>query len=512
MGLGAALAWALLALAAPARSGTLKILAYDASGKVLDVPGLLAVMGRANRGEEPAPVPIMASPTDGSPGGERPKLSREGSIVLLSWSAPGRVALSLPWPVGGDGYSTVWADHGGRGFGDGDLVYLNEEIALTQYRLFKEALERHTTQGAPAYRPSAAARRLFEGARDALARADEAKDGPQRARAFDAALSAVARASEKMLAEHGEQAARDKRLKKTLRYGLTLDDGLLDRVGDHRWIVKKVRASGADWVRLVFRADPDDFTYSNAASFNEYDSIVSELRASGIRVMGCVLDTNQWPSFLTPQLYSQRARNLALHYAEQIRSWEVGLEINGDWLGGSQKPLPEGAAARITGAAAAQIKAIDPSLETVATLYWWDGTAPDYAHSLFGWLDLFGRETLSRVDIVGLSLEPEDNPVGLAFDTIFARTRQFLPDRKLMLSNFGYAEDGRLEGYWWAEPGAAEAGRDALLSLYPAAACSEPGSLGGGFWWQTLDQMLPENRRVTDAYRAYERALRELGR
>jgi hypothetical protein len=40
-----------------------------------------------------------------------------------------------------------------------------------------------------------------------------------------------------------------------------------------------------------------------------------------------------------------------------------------------------------------------------------------------------------------------------------------------------------------------------------------PRSVGGGFWWQTLDQMLPPGkRRAKDLFNIYRRTLEKLGR
>ena len=248
-------------------------------------------------------------------------------------------------------------------------------------------------------------------------------------------------------------------------------------------------------------------------SFEPYDTLISELTLRNIKVMACPLDTAQWPRTLTPEAYAARVTNLLRRYGDRIRSWEVGPEINGDWLGGSRAPLGAARVFEIFTAGARAVKAVDPALETVATLYWWDGTAPDAEHSLYGWLERYIPQGFGKdLDVVSLSLQPEDNPVGMAFDGIFRAVHEMLPGKKLMLGSFGYVEREKLAGYWWLDPKDIDGARKDLVLLYNAAACAEPSSMCGGFWWQTLDQMLTPSRRTTDLFLVYRRGLYQLGK
>jgi hypothetical protein len=216
---------------------------------------------------------------------------------------------------------------------------------------------------------------------------------------------------------------------------------------------------------------------------------------------------------MTPQTYAERTKNLVLHYKDQIRSWEVGNELNGDWLGGVSAPLTTDQVYRVYSAGAAKVKELDPSLETVATLYRWDGTAPDAEHSLFGWLKHYSRQGFGRnLDVLSLSLQPDDNPVGMALEPIFELVQTELPDKSLMLGSLGYVEKDKLQGYWWLRPDDVEAAREDLLIFSTTASCAMPRSLGGGFWWQTLEQMIPDKSRATGLYRAYAKTLSQLGR
>jgi hypothetical protein len=494
---------------------SLKLIAYDRAGKPLDLEGLLSFIGRADRAADADQKlsGIFVLPPDDPAAALRPVLEQKGELIVLTWEKLAQAALSLPWPVAEDGFSTVWADKGGAGYSDGDALFLNEELAITQYRLFKESLRKRTTDWSPLYKPGAKARKTAAQAQELMAKAHAEKGGSARARAFDAALTAVSAAWQKMLFEHGLQTALSAKRKAGLRFGLTIDESIFKRLDHYESLISAIKRSGANWVRLVFRSNPEDFTYASMRSFTEYDSLVAELRDQDLRIMGTVLDTGQWPRTMTPQIYAERTKNLVLHYKNQIRSWEVGSEINGDWLGGVSAPLSLDQTYRIYSAGAAKVKEIDESLETVATLYWWDGTAPDAAHSLFGWLKRYSREGFGRsVDVLSISLQPDDNPVGMALETIFERTAAEVPAKSLMLGNLGYAQRDKLQGYWWLRPDDIGAAREDLLVFSTTASCAMPSSLCGGFWWQTLEQMLPSKKRTTGLYRSYMKTLEQLGR
>lgn len=494
-------------------AGALKLIVYDAKGHPLDLKGFLNFAGRADRKDAaPENAAVVVTSPEGL-GYQKARLEQKGPLITLGWEKLGRVRVGLSWPVADDGFSTVWIDHDGEGFSDGDAVYLNEEIARTQYRLFKEAWLRHTKDMDPQYTPGEKALKFSTKAKDDMAKAEAQKDGPKRAAAFDKAIYDVALSWETMLFEHGLQMAHTEKLGRSERFGLTLDASILDRLDSYPWIAEAIAKAGANWVRLVFKPNPADFQYEKSSSFAEYDAIVKELRSHGLRIMGTVLDTNQWPSKLTPAAYAERTRRLVVHYSDQIKSWEVGPEINGDWLGGSKEPMSLDQAFKVFQAGALAVKMVEPSLETVATLYWWDQTAPDENHSLFGWLTRYVPQGFGRnIDVVGLSLWPEDNPVGTAFEPIFERVRQVLPDKRIMLSSYGYVEKDNVNGYWWLHPSDVDGGRKDLVILYTGASCGMTRSVCGGFWWQTLDQMLVGRKKATDLFKRYKQTLQELGR
>ncbi len=502
------------ALASPARAATVKLFAFDEKGRPLDLQGLAARLSRADeKSPDPDKLPFWAVPADDSAPPARVKVAQVGKLLTATWPG-GPARLELVWPVKDDGYSSLSADNDGHGFNDGSAVFLDEEIALTQYRLFKESWRRRTTDSQPLYEPGRKAKALAEDAKKAMADAAGQKDAAARAAAFETALRATALAWEKELFEHGLQLATDERHAKKTRFGLTLDDSLVKRLEDVDWVAEAAARSGSDWVRLVIRPNAGDFVYASLRSFNEYDAIVDALRKKKLKVMVCVLDTAQWPKTMTPEIFSERVKNIVLHFKGQAAAWEIGSELNGDWLGGASDPLTLEQVYRIYSAGAAKAKELDPETERVATLYWWDQTAPDRAHSLSGWLKTYAGKGFARTaEVVGLELYPEDNPVGLALERAFEETADALPGTPLLLSSFGYVEKDAVKGYWWLAPDDVDGARKDLLILYTVASCAMRSSQCGGFWWQTLDQMLPVgHHKATDLFKVHVRTMAQLGR
>ncbi|MDE2290754.1 MAG: hypothetical protein KGL53_01620, partial [Elusimicrobia bacterium] len=332
----------------------------------------------------------------------------------------------------------------------------------------------------------------------------------ERARRFDRALEAVSLAWQQVLVEHGRLVARDRRRRGALMWGLSLDETSADRLRDLDSIAAGVKASGADWVRVVFGVPRGDLTFARRDSFNPYDALIVALERRKLRVMGSVLDSMLWPPGLTPELYAERTRHLAEHYKRQVRLWEVASEPDGNWLGGDKPLDPEDVLLCVQKGVVA-VKEVDPKLETAATLQWWDGTAPDGRHGLYDWLPWAVKRGFGAgIDLVGLSLYPHRNPVGLALEPAFRELRAELPGKRYFLAGWSFGDQGQTPPYWWLDPKAVDGPRKDLTTLFTAAAPAlVPESVGGGFFWPTLEQMLPAGLQPTSLYRVYKKTLRE---
>ncbi|MBI3548881.1 MAG: hypothetical protein HY078_07575 [Elusimicrobia bacterium] len=506
----AIVAFTILVCARSGHAGTLRLSAYDRTGKAMTSGELFEFIApQALKGKAAAATSALyVMDTKGEPVAGRPWWVAGSSAPSISWSGTGRVKLSLPWPVAEDGFSTVTLDKNGEGYSDGESVLLNEDIARTQFRLFKASLKERRTEWLPPYKASPAASKLHAKAEDEIAAALAASSKPDRAQAFDKALTSISLGWAKMLFEHGEQIAQDRKLGTALRWGLTLDESLSDRLADYSKILKQLDRSGVTWVRLVFKGNPDDFLYATPRSFTAYDHFVEDLVSRKIQIVGSVLDSSLWPKTLTPQALRQRTKNLVLHYKKSIRSWEIASEPNGTCLGGCKTPLPEETVARAIQESYEEVHSADPHLETIATLYWWEGTAGDDIHPTLTWINRpAARTILKNVDVIALSIYPEDNPLGLAFEPVFRAVAERFPSKRVMLGGFGYGSGEKLQGFWWLNPEDIDGARKDLLILYTGAACAMPRSLGGGFFWDSLTHLIGPSREAAETLKVYRKTM-----
>ena len=499
-----------LAPVPPCAAAVVKVEAYGPDGQLLDQAALRRTLD-----------PLGASPTSGlrlsRPDGTaldgRPWWVKGSTTPAWRWEGGGRMTASLPWPLPEDGFSTVRLDNGGSGYEDGRTILINEEAARWAYAALQDSYKARTAAWKPTYAPSRKAASLLEEAKNAVARATAAADRRKRAALFDRALSAVSVAWQQVLVEHGRQTARDAKAGPRVRRGLSLDETALARMQDFDGLASALADSGATWVRLVFAVPRQDLTFSKPASFTLYDELLRSLGDKRILVMGSLLDSQLWPADLTPALYAERTRNLVMRYKDRIKVWEVASEPNGTWLGG-RKPLSDEDILLCVQKAVVEVKRADESLQTAATLHWWDGTAPDARHGLPDWVAWAKERGFGAgIDSIGLSVYPHRHPLGLSLEPAFQSLRQSFPEKTFYLGGWAFGDGKEPPAYWWLEPAAVDGPRKDLTLLYNAAAPAlVPESLGGGFYWGTLEQMLPAERRPTTLYKLYRKSLKDLAK
>ncbi|MFH2203595.1 MAG: hypothetical protein ABIJ96_10800 [Elusimicrobiota bacterium] len=506
---------ALLLLTTTAEAKSLRVMAFGPKGQLLNTAEFLRHIAPQAHKDNGIPVALSGlhlMDMDGRPVPERPWWKPDADKPVWEWEGAERVMISLPWPIVKDGFSTVLLDGKGKGYFDGQAILLNEEIAVTAYRRMQEALKARKA-GQPSYTPSKRVEKMISQAQKTLSKAHAAKEPRKKARICDQALTQTSYAWQQVLYEHGQQVIHDPKAGPQQRFGVSLDETLIDRIHDFETIADAIDRLGASWVRLVFSLNRRDFIYAKENSFAPYDKFVEMLAARKIRVMGSVLDSMLWPKDLTPQAYQDRTRNLAAHFQDKIRSWEIASEPNADWLGGTQRPLAREDILLCVQKAVVAVKKVDASLETVATLHWWEGTSRRIDNALFPWLDWAVARGFGRgVDVLALSVYPHRHPLGIAFDPVFSELHRRFPDKPLMLGGFSYVDGAKLNGYWWLEATNIRDARKDLLVLYTGTAAAVPHGIGGGFYWPTLTQMLPPGRKPTSIYALYQRTLKRLRR
>lgn len=375
---------------------------------------------------------------------------------------PGRPAsLSMAWPTS-DGYSALVLDLGGPGTVDFTALAARQAVARLELAL----------QARPTYVPSAAFLSSAGTARVELAASagatSESDEGAHGARGLDAAVHATTL----LLAEYGVQYARAHRAEQRPQWGVTLDDtsGGATDLATVRDLVDGDPQDG--WVRLVFDA---------ARTAASYTAEVRAAHAAGLHVTGQILDSSDMAG-LSLARWQQRVAEYVTALPS-VDEWEVGNEVNGNWLG-------HDVTAKIQ-YAAAYVKA-HTTARTMLTLYWQLGE-DDPAHSMFTWAKAnLSPQVLATIDDLGVSLYPEDHPMGAALDRVTTTLHRLYPQQRIAITELDYWSPDLDHTWWWgSRTDPTGAGRRAVATLYQAASLGYPYSGGGTYFWYYLEEALP---------------------
>lgn len=248
-------------------------------------------------------------------------------------------------------------------------------------------------------------------------------------------------------------------------WGVTIDDvsALEDTVDSLRSL--PVRATA----RVVFDAQEGPAHYTSA--------VKAIHRVSD--VMGEILDS-QAIGHIDVGAYRARARDYLEALGSDVDVWEIGNEVNGDWLG----PTPE-VVAKIS---AAYDEARARRVRTALTLHYEEGCGASIDHGMFRWADTNLPSAMrAGLDQVLVSYY-EDDCAGRQPDwpAVFRRLAPMFPRAVL-----GFGECGT------AHPAAKEA---QLLRDYRIR-IDEPRFVGGFFWWYFSEDMVPKTRPLWDVLR-----------
>ena len=431
---------------------------YDANGRRLSYAGVIAISTGGPRGWRSdatyrvSDASIVAMPA----------LVDDGGEAAFPLTETG-VGLTLAWPTAHTGYSTLLIDDGGAGFSSSQTVNLTFRAALDYRRKLDEAIARR-----PAFRPTPRFRLLDARATALVDAALRGPDAPTRGALGQQALDALAEAFGSLLEADGRQEGASR----APWWGVTVDrrnrsNAVIDSIGalvDHR--------PGAAYVRIVF--DP-------GVGPNAYDAIIREAERQGVVVMGQVVDSSAM-RHLTLEAFEARWRAYVDHFPD-IHVWEVGNEVNGEWLG-------HDVASKVD-YAAAYVKQADPADTTVLTLFWQMGTAGGPASTVFQWArDQISPALAANTDVIALSTWVGGAPLGIAHDEVFERLHALFPGKRVAMGELGYWEPGTSRVWWWrSRHDPTTTVRAALARHMYLANLAFPYSVGGVFWWYYATEM-----------------------
>ncbi len=472
------LAAALFAACAAARAGaaTVVLEVYDAAGVRLSYDDVLRVTQADGKGWR---SDVTYRISNGTIVDQYPLHDRDGDPAFDT-GEPG-VGLSLAWRTATTGYSTLFVDNGGNGFSSDATINLTYQAALDYRRKLDEALARR-----PDFVTTPAFSSVDQLATDLLTQAAAATDESTRGALGQQALDALARAFEILLHDYGLQQART--FARRYWWGVTVD-----RTSKYQEVVTSIsdlveNVAGDAHVRIVF---------DEGVSATAYDDIVTAAEDAGLIVVGQILDSSAMRQYTLAEFQS-RVREYVDHFP-QIGVWEIGNEVNGEWLGTQVREKLE--------FAASYVKASDPGDVTMLTLFWQLGTAGNASNSLFQWIaDNVSAALVGDVDVVSLSVWLGGAPLGIAHDEVFERLHTLFPGKALAMGELGYWSPGTTKAWWWrSQENPTTVVRRALAEHMYLADLAFPYSNGGGFWWYYYQEMRGYTalwRTVNDVYRS----------
>lgn len=247
--------------------------------------------------------------------------------------------------------------------------------------------------------------------------------------------------------------------------GVTFDSPIVRR---DQWLSASSVVGKGGWIRIVLdREEPLD----------SYKPVVEQAHSAGLRVLGQILDSSEMKALDLDQ-WKERV-NVVVSSLPTIDAWEVANEANGNWLGTD-------VGAKVT-YATRRVKELAPNKQRVLTLLWNLGEDVE-DDSVFRWLGTLDRATLSEIDVVGLSIYPEDHPMGTAYNRVVSTLHRYAPRARIGITELGYGNDDLGGTWWWGSPKHKALGKRNVARFYDHASRVHPYSAGGTFWWYFLQE------------------------
>jgi len=240
-------------------------------------------------------------------------------------------------------------------------------------------------------------------------------------------------------------------------HGLTLDDisGLNDIVASVASLPKKAT------VRIVFDENVAPTYYKDA---------VTQIREKAF-VMGELLDSQFVKDYTLDQYKTRTAEYLS---ALNLDIWEVGNEINGEWLGSGA----------IDKAAAAFDAVKARGGKTALTLYYNAGCYATAQNEMFTWAQARVPERMKQgLDYVLVSYYEDDcenQKLSTAqWQTVFTKLHTMFPNSKLGVGECGTKYSDRKAEY---------------MGRYYSMKLAVPNYVGGYFWWYGRQDLVPKSK------------------
>lgn len=434
--------------------GTVTVLFYDRNGAALSAS---QVRSASNNGTIGYDNDALVDPVTMRAISSGPLFTSGSTLAFTTTGIP--VALAMNWPTVPNGYGLLVLDNGGAGFTAGGTINFTYEAAKDVKRRLDEALAARS-----GYIRSAQFQNAYNSAASRLAAIGAFSSESTKGKEGQLALDDLAVAYDLLLAENGPQRAGREQSARLPWIGFTIDT-----VSGYQANLDLAAKLGGPygWVRVVFDYGQGPSTYA---------ALINYAKSKGLKVLGQPVDSSYDRNYTRAQ-YKQRFTDFIAAFP-QIDAWEVGNEVNGEWLSSD-------IAGKIADAAA-EVKARAPGKPTLLTLFWQLNTS-SVANSMFTWVqDKLPPSTRDLIDVVTVSQYQEQAPMGVFFDQMMQRLQMEFPKAKIGLGELGYWIPG--QQYWWAysQTDPDFTARHAVAKQYYNAAFDFPNSIGGTFWWNFI--------------------------
>ena len=241
----------------------------------------------------------------------------------------------------------------------------------------------------------------------------------------------------------------------TAVYGITLDS-----VSNVAEIVKSLSSlSRKPTTRIVFDEGVSASYYTNAAAQIHNVSFV----------MGEILDSFYMKS-ITTAAYEARTSEYMNALGNNVDIWEIGNEINGEWLGDTPSVV-----AKMN---ASYNKVKSSGKKTALTLYYNEECWANKSNEMFTWAQANVSAAMkSGLDYVWISYYEDDcNNLQPNWSTVFQKLAAMFPNSKI-----GFGEVGTNKA----------ASKASYINRYYNMTINQPNYVGGYFWWYGSQDLVP---------------------
>lgn len=208
--------------------------------------------------------------------------------------------------------------------------------------------------------------------------------------------------------------------------------------------------------------------FDEGMAAREYVGPVRTIAGAG-GVMGEILDSFFMPG-LSVDGYRARAREYVSTLGADVDVWEIGNEVNGEWLGSTSSVV-----AKIR-AAHEEVRAAGG--KTAITLYYNEECWADPRNEMFAWVEAnLPAELRADLDYVWVSFYEDDcNGIRPDWKAVFDRLGPLFPGSQLGFGECGTSRADRKVEY---------------LRRWYGTRPDSPRFVGGWFWWYFSDDMVP---------------------